>query len=185
MRISRRRPRYFKQTIKIKYRINGFIKSPQVRLIDETDKNVGVIDTSRAISMAREKGLDLVEVSPLANPPVAKILDFNKLKYQEDKEQRKEKARQKKVEVKGIRLSLRIGDHDLEVKVNQAQKFLTDNDKVKIELFLRGREREHQALAREIVNKFMDQLGKLVPLRIDQELDAQRERLTIIVAKKS
>ena len=185
MRISRRKPKYKNQyKIRIKYRTNQFIKVPEVRLVDENGENLGVVPTEKALTMAREKELDLVEVSPLAKPPVAKILDFNKLKYQEGKEQRKEKAKQKKVEVKGIRLSLRIGKHDTETKLHQAEKFLSENDKVKIELFLRGRERQHRSLAKEIINNFLESLDQITPIKIEQELNVQGGRLTVVVNKK-
>lgn len=183
MRISRRKPKYdkFKQK---RYRTNQFIRVPQVRLVDENGQNVGVIDTQKALNMAKESGLDLVEVSPLANPPVAKIVDYSKLKYQEEKERRKEKAKQKKVEVKGIRLSLRISEHDKETRLKQAEKFLNQDDKVKIEIILRGRERRHADLAKEIIHKFIDSLNQTTPVEIEQKLNVQGGKLSVLVAKK-
>src|SRR3989338_11416260 len=106
MRISRKKPNNKRVEFK-KYRANQYIRSEQVRLIDENGQNLGNVPTQKALEIAQEKGLDLVEVSPLANPPVVKIVDYSKLRYQEEKERRKEKSKQKKVEVKSIRLSLR------------------------------------------------------------------------------
>lgn len=183
MRISRKRPHHKRVQIK-RYRTNDYIRSAQVRLIDETGENVGVVDTAQALAQAREKGLDLVEVSPLANPPVAKIVDYSKLKYQEEKERRKEKAKQKKVEVKGIRLSLRIGTGDKEVRLKQAIKFLNQEDKVKIEMILRGRERQHTDLAKKIINKFIDSLNQEVETTIEQPLNVQGAKLSVIITKK-
>jgi len=157
---------------------------PQVRLIDETGQNIGVIDTAKALAMAREKGLDLIEVSPLAKPPVAKIVDYSKLKYQEEKERRKEKAKQKKVEVKGIRLSLRISEHDKEVRIKQAEKFLNQDDKVKLEMILRGRERQHKDLARDIINKFIEAVDKTIPVSVEQSINIQGGKLSALIAKK-
>lgn len=134
--------------------------------------------------MAQEKGLDLVEVSPLAQPPVAKIVDYSKLKYQEEKERRKEKAKQKKVETKGIRLSLRISEHDIEVRINRAEKFLNDGDKVKLDMLLRGREFQHKPLAKEIINKFIAAVDQIVPVITEQPLTIQGGRLSAVIAKK-
>ena len=183
MRISHRRPKWKKQQQK-RHQTNQYIRVPQVRLIDETGQNFGVVDTARALTMAREKGLDLVEVSPKAQPPVAKIVDYSKLKYQEEKERRKEKAKQKKVEVKGIRLSLRISEHDKEVRMKQAEKFLGQGDKVKLEMILRGRERQHKNLAREIVNKFITEINESTPINIEQPLSIQGNKLFVLIAKK-
>jgi len=153
-------------------------------LIDETGQNIGVIATDKALALAQEKGLDLVEVSPLATPPVAKIVDYSKLKYQEEKERRKERAKQKKTEIKGIRLSLRISDHDKEVRIKQAEKFLNHEDKVKIEMILRGRERQHKDLAREIIKKFIDSIDQLIPVKTEQALNIQGSKLSVMIAKK-
>jgi len=183
LRISRRRPKWKKQQRK-RHQTNQYIRVPQVRLIDETGQNIGVVDTTKALTMAREKGLDLVEVSPLAKPPVAKIVDYSKLKYQEEKERRKEKAKQKKVEIKGIRLSLRISEHDKEVRIKQAEKFLNQDDKVKLEMILRGRERQHKDLARKIINKFIETVGKTIPVSIEQPINIQGGKLSALIAKK-
>ena len=183
MRISRRKPGYNREPIK-KYRANQFIRVPQVRLIDEDGENFGVVDTNRALEMARERGLDLVEVSPLSQPPVVKIVDYSKMRYQEEKERRKEKAKQKKIEVKGIRLSLRISDHDIEVRVNQAEKFISQGDKVKIEMMLKGRERQHTSLAKEIINKFIQSVDQKIPITVEQPLDMMGGKIFVLISKK-
>lgn len=183
MRISRKKPRY-NQVQQKRHKTNQYIRSEQVRLIDENGENIGVISTAKALEMAQDLGLDLVEVSPLAKPPVAKLLNYSKLKYQEEKERRKEKAKQKKVEIKGIRLSLRISEHDKEVRIKQAQKFLNNEDKVKLEVFLRGRERQHQDLAKEIIDKFIEKVGEAVPVVIEQPLNKLGGKLQVVIAKK-
>lgn len=186
MRISRRR---FHRRIKVeprlqqRYRVNEWIRVPEVRLVDETGGHHGVVPTAQALALARERGLDLVEVSPLANPPVAKIVNYSKLKYEEGKERKREKARQKKVEVKGVRLSLRISKHDTETRLSQAQKFLGDDDKVRIELILRGRERQHKDLAEKIIRDFITQVNQTTPVKVEQGTTAQGGKLSTIIAK--
>ena len=184
LRIShRRRPRQQYTTTQLKrYRTNAAIKVPEVRLIDETGQNIGVTSTADALARAQELGLDLVEVSPLANPPVAKIVDYAKLKYEEEKERRKEKAKQKKIEIKGIRLSVRIGAHDMDVRLRQALNFLEDGDKIKIELILRGRERRQTDLAKETVEKFVTALRENREIKIEQPIKIMGGRLSAIIA---
>lgn len=152
-------------------------------MIDENGVNAGVVPTAQAILRAREHELDLIEVSPLAQPPVAKILDFNKLKYEEGKERKREKAKQKRVEIKGVRLSLRISPHDTATRLTQAQKFLGDGDKVKIELILRGRERQHKDLAEKIIQNFIDAIRQTIPVQVEQSITAQGGKLSTIIAK--
>jgi len=141
-----------------KYRINNEIKSPSVMLIDEYGNNIGIVKISEALDKAFDSGLDLVEVSPLSNPPVCKIIDYNQFKY---KEQQKLKAQQKsasKVVIKGIKLSPTIGKHDIETKLKQSMKFFEKGYKIKIEIQLKGRELNYQHMAKEVINNFIDSL---------------------------
>ena len=180
MRISRKQ---VKVQI-IQYWINEQIRAPQVRVIDEEGKNLGVMPTDEAVRLAKEKELDLVEVFPKAEPPIAKILDYGRFLYQKDKEARKQKAKQKKVEVKGVRLSLRISPHDREVRLNQSKEFLGSGDKVKIEIILKGRERQYANNAREIINQFIESLNRLITVRVEQPLSFQGGRFSATVGKK-
>jgi len=182
LRISRRKPK--KKVLVHRYRTNQYIRAEQLRIIDENGQNLDPMPTSKALAMAKERGLDLVEVSPVANPPVARIMDYAKFRYEEEKIQRKQKAKQKKVEIKVLRLSLRIGKHDKDFRFNQAKKFLDDNDKVRIELGLRGRERQHQDLARKIISDFIDELGKVVEIKIEQPITRSGAKLDILIVKK-
>ncbi|PIR97682.1 MAG: translation initiation factor IF-3 [Candidatus Doudnabacteria bacterium CG10_big_fil_rev_8_21_14_0_10_41_10] len=152
-----RRGHFKRATIKkaITARINLHIRVPEVRVIDRSGKQLGIMSTSEALKTAQAEGLDLVEVSPKAQPPVVKIINFDKYRYQQDKLQQAQKKHQKKVEVKGIRLSVRTGQHDLEVKAANTEKFLTTRNKVKIEMRLRGRERANHDFAMNQVNKFL------------------------------
>lgn len=111
--------------------------------------------TSKALELALSQGLDLIEVSPKANPPVAKILSYDKYRYHQEKAAAAQRKKQKKIDVKGIRLSVRIGAHDLEFKARQAEKFLGEGDKIKAEMFLRGRERANLGFAFEVLKKFL------------------------------
>lgn len=157
---------------------------PQVRVINEQGEMVGVMATAEAIALARSEGKDLIEVSPKANPPVAKILSFDKYRYQLEKASRQQRKKQKKIEVKGIRLSVRIGQHDLDFKANQAMKFLEKGDKVKIEMFLRGRERANVGFAFDVLKKFLVNLPaeKLV---VEQEPKKLGNMITAIVAPRT
>ena len=139
-----------------------------MRLIDENGKQIGVVPTEQALQMARERESDLVEIVPNARPPVVKIMDFGKYQYQKAKEAQQQKAKQKKTEVKGIRLGLRTDDHDLNVRKKQTEKFLADGNKVKIEIILKGREKAHHQLAKELLNNFIHSLE--AANKIEQEI---------------
>lgn len=164
----------------IPFRVNRDIRVPEVRLVDEKGGNVGVVTTEEAMRRAEAAELDLVEVSPLAQPPVAKILDFHQFKYQREKEMQKAKAKQKKQELKGVRLSLRIGKHDQDFRLNQAIQFLDDGNKLKVELPLRGREHQHTDIAEEIIKSFVEQLKTRHQLVVEQAIQKQAGRLSLI-----
>jgi len=168
----------------VNYSVNEQIRAPQVRVIDENGQNLGILAKEEAIKIAKERDLDLVEVFPKADPPIAKILDYGKFLYQKDKEARKQKAKQKRVEVKGVRLSLRISRHDKEVRLKQAKEFLESGDKVKIEIILKGRERQYANNAREIINQFVDLLNARIPIRIEQPLVFQGGKFFLTLGKK-
>lgn len=134
-------------------RINHQIKAEKLLVIDETGKNLGVLSRSEAFALAQQKDLDLIEVNPLADPPVAKIIDYGKFEYQQQKAQRKIKTVHKQEELKNIKIGLKTSLHDLETKATQAEKFLNKNHRVRLEIFLRGREKAHRDLAK---NKLLD-----------------------------
>lgn len=182
MRISRKK-RPQKPLIPF-YNINEHIKSEEIRLIDSEGGNVGVMATSKAIGMAKEEELDLVEINPKAVPPVAQILDFSTFKYQQEKEARKQKAKSHVSELKGIRLSVRIGSHDMEIRRKQAEKFLNKGDKVKTEIILRGRENARPQVAFEVIKAFIKTVEETMPIRVEQEVTKQGNKITAIIAKK-
>ena len=167
------------------YRANEQITVPEVRVIDDEGKFLGVLRTEDAIKVAQERELDLVEVSPKENPPVCKIIDYGAFKYQKEKEKRAQKAHAKKVEVKGIRLSVKMGAHDQNVRKEQAIGFLEDGDKLKIEIILRGREKAHGEIATERINDFIKEIEKTYLLYTEQPVTRQGGNVSAIVGRKS
>ena len=133
------------------HRINNRIESRDVRLINAEGENVGVVPTRQALIMAEEAGLDLVEISPDAKPPVAKILDYGKFRFQEQKRAAEARKKQKVIEIKEIKLRPMIDDHDYEVKMRAARRFFEEGDKVKVTLRFRGREMDHQDLGYKLL----------------------------------
>lgn len=152
-------------------------------MIDEAGKMLGIMSTSEALSKAREMGLDLIEISPKANPPVAKILSYDKYRYQQEKVVQAQRKKQKKVEVKGIRLSVRIGQHDLAFKAGTADKFLSRGDKVKVDMLLRGREKANIDFAVEVIKKFLAAVK--TPYNIEQEPKRLGSFITVVIAAKA
>lgn len=138
-----------------KPRANLQIKAPQVRVIDENGQQAGVLSTTEAIKLAQERGLDLIEINPNAVPPIAKIIDYGKYMYRKERGGRGGKNKAAVQEVKTVRIGFKTGDHDLQVKSQQADKFLNKGHKVRLEIFLRGREKAFRELARQKLNTFL------------------------------
>ncbi len=185
MRIHRHR-RFQKPKFEIQeFKANHHIIAPEVRVIDDEGNALGVLPTAKAIALAQEKGMDLIEVSPLAEPPVCKFADYSHFKYQKEKEMRKQRAQSKEVEIKGIRLSMRIGSGDLQIRVEQAAKFFEQGDKVKVEMILRGRERAHGDVARAVFDEFVKQLGTHYPIRVEGALKVMDGRMHMILARQT
>ena len=134
------------------------IRIPQVRVVDEEGAQLGVMPTPRALEMAQERGLDLVEVAPMASPPVVKFLDFGQYKYDLTKREKEAKRKQRSVTFKEVRLSPKIGTGDFETKVHRAIEFLEDGDRIKVTVRFRGRELTHPELGRNLLAKFVDRV---------------------------
>lgn len=134
--------------------INGQIRDREVRLIDFNGDQVGVVNVKKAMSIAEERKLDLVKVAPNAKPPVCRIMDYGKYKYEQAKKEKEAKKNQKTINVKEIRLTPRIEEHDLNVKAGKAIKFLKNEDKVKVTVRFRGRELGHTETGKEVLNEF-------------------------------
>ncbi len=180
MRISHRRK---KEEPKKLYLYNEGISAPEILLLDKNNNNLGVMNTFKALQMARAESMDLVEINPKSNPPVAKIIDFGQFRYQQEKEARLSKAHQHVVEIKGVRLSLRIGDHDLEIRKNQVFKFLNEGNKVKIEVILRGREMQQTGMAFDLVKDFVKQIQETVAVRWESPAEKHMNKVTAIITK--
>jgi translation initiation factor IF-3 len=153
---------------------------PYVKLIDEQEGLLGVVPIQEALQKAREKELDLIEVSPKENPPVAKILDYGKFKYQLEK--KKQKSKSKKTETKGIRLNLNMASHDLETREKQAKKFLEDGHKIQCELILQGREAIHVTRAYGQLADFLKQFGGTT--EVIQPTTRKGKRITVVLQPK-
>src|SRR3989344_8743608 len=147
------------QSFKTRYWMNELIRALRVMVIDEAGKALGEMETPKAIAVARERELDLVEVFPKASPPVCKILDYGHFQYQQSRKSQAQKGGMKKTETKGIRISFKIGKHDLDLRQSQAIKFLGKGDKVKVEMILRGREKAFTKDAVEKVAGFVSSIN--------------------------
>jgi len=130
-----------------------------VRVIDDEGKQIGILQPFEALKMARERNLDLVEVSPTAQPPVCRIMDFGKYLYEQDKKERAAKKHQKVITVKEVKFRINVDEHDYEFKKNHVLRFLEDGDKVKATIFFRGREMTHTNLGRQILERLIKDIG--------------------------
>ena len=139
-------------------RSNNRINSPEVQVIGSTGENLGIINTNKAISMAKEEGLDLIEIAPNAKTPVCKIIDIGKYKYDAQKKANKAKKKQKKIELKEIKLRPVTETHDYNFKLKNAQKFLSKGDKVKFTIRFKGRELQHSNLGHDLMNKIQEDI---------------------------
>jgi len=135
--------------------INDQIRAREVRVTDEQGENLGVFKTEEAIKMAKERGLDLVEIVPNVNPPITKIISFDKYRYQKDKKEKEERKAQKTAGVKRVQITIRAAKNDLEVKLRQLEKFMADGHQVEIFVRLRGREKGQKDWARKKLNEFI------------------------------
>ena len=158
------------------------IDLPSVRLVDEKGEMVGVIDTEKAREMADDAGLDLVEVSPNADPPVCKLLDFGKFKYEAQKKANVARKKQKTVDVKEIKMRPGIDQHDYDVKMRSITRFLGDGDKVKVTLRFRGREMVHQELGMRVLQRVRDQVDELA--KVEQFPRMEGRLMTMVIAPR-
>lgn len=169
----------------LQFRANEQILAPIVRVVDDAGEARGEMTIQAAIALAKERSFDLVEVSPKAEPPVCRLLDYGQFKYQKEKEARVQKARAKKVDVKGVRLSAKMGQHDVDIRVEQSRGFLQDGHKIKVEIMLRGREKEHGDIATKRIQDFINELQKTYQLYIEQPVTRSGGNVSAIVGRKS
>jgi translation initiation factor IF-3 len=155
-------------------RINDEIREREVHLIDKDGANRGTVPISEALALAQEAGLDLVEISPNATPPVCKLLDFGKFKYQEQKKQAEARKKQKVVEVKEVKFRPMIDDHDYDVKMRSMQRFFEEGDKVKVTLRFRGREMAHQELGIRLLDRLKGDTEKVAKVEMDARFEGRQ-----------
>ncbi len=165
---------------KEEYRINESIEAPEVRLVDADGEMAGVVGLPAALEKAIEAGLDLVEVSPNASPPVCKILDYGKFKYEAQKKANAARKKQKVIEVKEIKMRPNIDDHDYETKMRKVHAFIEEGDKVKVTMRFRGRELAHQDIAMKVLNRVRDEVGETV--KIEQFPRMEGRQMIMIMA---
>lgn len=161
--------------------LNRNISSKEVRLIDDEGNNHGVILTAKALQMAEDRDLDLVVVSPNQEPPVAKILDYGKYKYEVEKRAKEAKKKQHVVEIKEIKIRYKIDTHDYDVRIKNIKKFIASGNKVKIVVMLRGREMQHSKLAFDLANRFLTDLEN-EPLIIEKKPSLDGRNVVIMLA---
>ena len=153
--------------------LNERIRDREVRLIDEDGGQLGIVATKEALQTAKEKGLDLFLVQPDANPPVARILDYGRFKFEQEKRARETKRKHHIVDVKEIKMRYKIEEHDYQVKLRSAQKFLRDGDKIKVLTILRGREMQHKDMAMKLMARFFDDLKDLAMIDKDPKMEGK------------
>jgi translation initiation factor IF-3 len=163
---------------------NNQIRAREVRLVDETGAQLGVVPTEQALQMARDKGLDLIQVTEKVEPPVTKIGDYGKYLYSLQKKERKINVGSKGGEVKSIRLTFNISDNDIETRALASEKFLKKGDKVKVDLPLRGRQKGLQSVGEQRIKKFLEILATKIEIKIEKELKREPKGLSMIIAKK-
>jgi translation initiation factor IF-3 len=163
-------------------RINEAIRAREVRLIDENGQNVGIVPKFEAQAKASEAGLDLVEISPDADPPVCKILDYGKFKYQEQKKAAEARKNQKIVEIKEIKMRPAIDDHDYDVKMKAIRRFFEEGDKVKVTLRFRGREMAHQELGMDVLRRVRADVEAIA--KVESEPRFEGRQMVMVLAPK-
>ena len=163
-------------------RVNEEIRVPQVRLIDQDGEMIGVMSARDALLRAYDVGMDLLEISPNAVPPVVKILDYGKYKYEQQKKANEARKRQKIVELKEIKVRPNIDDHDYDVKMRQMKEFIGEGDKVKVTLRFRGREMAHQDLGLKVLERIRTELGETI--KVEQMPRLENRQMIMVVAPK-
>jgi len=169
-----------KNAISTNFRHNEQIRISPIRLINDKDEQVGIVSTNEALRMAREAGLDLVEVAPTARPPVCRIMDYGKWRYQQQKKEDKSRASSRAGQLKELKFkTVKIGDHDLMIKINRARDFLKEGNKVQFTLQFRGREMAHIDLGRDIMKKVKDELFPVSKVERDAKMEGRRMTLVL------
>lgn len=178
----RRGPRVQRPRPPLGPRINHRIRVRQVRCIDEEGKSLGVMDTADALALAARKGLDLVEIAADQRPPVCRIMDYGKFKYEQKKKDQASRRKQHQVQVKEVRVRPKIAEHDMMVKVRKARKFLEDGDKVQINCLFRGREMVHQEVGRKVMEEVYHHLEDIA--KVERPPHMEGRRMVMLVTRR-
>ena len=164
-------------------RINERIRVPEVRLIDEEGNQVGIVPTDQALQQATEKDLDLVEVAPDARPPVARLLDYSKYRYEQEQKAKQARKHQQQVNVREIKLRPKIADHDYETKKGHVERFLNKKDKVKVTIMFRGREQAHPERGRALLDRLNEDLGDLATVEQAPQQEGRNMHMVLAPGK--
>ncbi len=172
----------FKNSRKPLHRINSQIRNEEVRVLLDDGEQLGVMKTQEAINVAQDRKMDLVEIAPNNNPPVCKIIDYGKFKYQEQKKKNEAKKKQKTIETKEIKIRPGTGEHDYQVKIKNANKFIKEGNRVKFSLRFKGREMEHSNLGIEMLKRVKQDLIEII--RVEMEPKIEGRQAFLVVAPK-
>lgn len=153
--------------------INEEIRGKELRVIDSDGSQLGILSSQQALALAEEKNLDLVMISPQAKPPVCKIMDYGKYRFEQARREKEKRKNQKVVDIKEVRLSLNIDTHDFNTKLNQALKFISKGDKVKVSIRFRGREMGHPELGTEVMRRFADECMEVAVIEKQPKLEGR------------
>ena len=171
------------RTVTSKHRVNHLIRVPEVRVIGSEGEQLGILKTSEALKRAHEGGFDLVEVAPTSTPPVCRIMDYGKFKYEQSKKEHKTRQHQKSTQVKEIKLRPRTDKHDLETKVRRILEFLADGSKIKVTVMFRGREMANRDLGRVAIEKIREEIKDAGTIEMEPRMEGRN--LYMIVAPKN
>jgi len=169
-------------TVEPSVRVNQNIRAPQVRVISPEGEQLGIMDVSEALRKAEEFGLDLVEVAPGVDPPVCKVMDYGRFRYEESKKEHERKKKQATVVIKEIKLRPKTEDHDLQYKVRNLKRFLEENCKVKVTIMFRGREITHPEMARQLVDRLLEMVNEFA--EVEQSAKFEGRNMIMILAPK-
>ena len=173
---------HFKNFKKPLHRINSQIRNEEVRVLLDDGEKLGVMKTQDAINVAKDRKMDLVEIAPNNNPPVCKIIDYGKFKYQEQKKKNEAKKKQKTIETKEIKIRPGTGEHDYQVKIKNANKFIKEGNRVKFSLRFKGREMEHSNLGIEMLKRVKQDLIEVIRVEMEPKIEGRQD--FIVVAPK-
>jgi len=176
----RRRPKVPPRPAPPEPRINERIRVPEVRLIDEEGRQIGIVKTSEALAMARQRDVDLVEVAAQASPPVARLMDFGRYKYEQSKKEREARKHQANVQLREVRMKPKIDDHDIDFKTRTAAKLLKEGDKVKVTVMFRGREITHPQIGKALLDRVVKSLEHIAV--VEKEAMLEGRHMTVILA---